>query len=107
MSDQAPPEAPAPTAKSTRKKPVCAICGKEASKPRAFGMVRPAIAQTMLADHPDLHADSIICSKHAAPYRTQYVTDLLARRAQRVPTHALLGSKHRRAPTAWKHFREP
>ena len=70
---------PAPPAKAPRKKTPCAICGKEASKPRAFGLVRPAIAQTMLVDHPDLNVDSIICGKHAGPYRTQYVTDLLAR----------------------------
>jgi len=81
MSDQVTPQTPPSAAgsKAARKRTPCAICGKEASKPRAFGMVRPAIAQTMLADHPDLHADSIICSKHAAPYRSQYVSDLLAR----------------------------
>src|SRR5437763_13927345 len=67
------------TKKPARKKPICAVCGKEATKPRAFGMVRPPIAQIMLGDHPDLHPDSIICGNHAAPYRTQYVTDLLAR----------------------------
>jgi len=82
MSDQVTPPAPAPTTagtKAARKRTPCAICGREASSARAFGMVRPAIAQTMLADHPDLHGDSIICGKHAAPYRSQYVTELLAR----------------------------
>ena len=33
----------------------------------------------MLADHPDLSADSIICGKHASPYRSRYVTEMLAR----------------------------
>jgi len=65
--------------KSARRRTPCAICGKEARDARAFGMVRPAIAQTMLADHPELNADSTICGKHAAPYRSQYVTELLAR----------------------------
>jgi len=82
MSDQVTPSTPASTTtgtKAARKRTPCAICGREASAPRAFGMVRPAIAQSMLADHPDLHADSIICGKHAAPYRSQYVAELLER----------------------------
>jgi uncharacterized membrane protein len=68
-----------PNSKSARRRTPCAICGKEARDARAFGMIRPAIAQTMLADHPDLTADSIICGKHAAPYRSKYVTEMLAR----------------------------
>jgi uncharacterized membrane protein len=82
MSEQVTPPIPASTTtgtKAARKRTPCAICGREASAPRAFGMVRPAIAQSMLADHPDLHADSIICGKHAAPYRSQYVAELLER----------------------------
>ena len=72
---------PVPPAKSKlpKQRPPCAICGKDAKQPRAFGMVRPAIAHAMLADHPELTADSIICGKHPAPYRSQYVAELLAR----------------------------
>jgi uncharacterized membrane protein len=68
-----------PNSKSARRRTPCAICHKEARDARAFGMVRPAIAQAMLTDHPELTADSIICGKHAAPYRSQYVTEMLAR----------------------------
>ena len=68
-----------PTSKAARRRTPCAICGKEARDARAFGLVRPAIAQAMLADHPELSADSTICGRHAAPYRSQYVTELLAR----------------------------
>ena len=68
-----------PGSKSARRRTPCAICGKEARDARAFGLVRPAIAQTMLVDHPELTADSTICGRHAAPYRSQYVTELLAR----------------------------
>jgi uncharacterized membrane protein len=72
------PIPPSPTKSARRRKP-CAICGKEARDARAFGMIRPAVAQAMLADHPDLTADSIICGKHASPYRSRYVTEMLAR----------------------------
>ena len=72
------PIPPSPTKSARRRKP-CAICGKEARDARAFGMIRPAVAQAMLADHPDLTANSIICGKHASPYRSRYVTEMLAR----------------------------
>ena len=42
-------------------------------------MVRPAIAQAVLADHPGLTADSAICRKHLTAYRSRYMEDLLAR----------------------------
>jgi uncharacterized membrane protein len=74
----APSEAP-PPGKAPRRRRLCAICGKEARDARAFGLVRPAVAQAMTADYPALTADSIICGKHVAPYRSNYVTDLLAR----------------------------
>jgi len=44
-----------------------------------FGMIRPAMAKAMLADHPELTADSVICRKHLVAYRTQYVEDMLER----------------------------
>lgn len=48
-------------------------------EPRAFGLVRPSVAQAMLLDHPEFTSDSLICGKHIAPYRSNYVTDLLER----------------------------
>ena len=79
MTEQNVPQ-PSPTdPKAARRRPHCAICGKEAREPRAFGLIRPAVAQAMMLDHPGLHADSLICGKHVAPYRSSYVTDLLER----------------------------
>jgi uncharacterized membrane protein len=62
-----------------RARPRCAICGEEAHQPMEFGMVRPAIAEAILAEHPDLTADSAICRKHLIVYRTRYIEDMLAR----------------------------
>ena len=42
-------------------------------------MIRPAIAQAMLADHPGLTADSAVCRKHLIAYRTRYIEDMLVR----------------------------
>ena len=33
----------------------CAICGKDAKHPIAFGMIRPALAAMIAAEHPGLH----------------------------------------------------
>jgi uncharacterized membrane protein len=60
-------------------RPRCAICHEVAHQPLEFGMIRPAIAQAMLADHPGLTADSAICRKHLIAYRTRYIEDMLAR----------------------------
>lgn len=79
MTDQNVPQQPRIDPKAARRRPHCAICGKEAREPRAFGLIRPAVAQAMLLDHPELHADSLICGKHVVPYRSSYVTDLLER----------------------------
>jgi uncharacterized membrane protein len=72
-----------PAAESTkprrRPRPRGAICGQEAQEPLAFGPIRPAIAQAMLAEHPNLTAESVICHKHLIPYRTRYVEDMLER----------------------------
>jgi len=57
----------------------CAICGEEAHEPLVFGTIRPAIAQAMLAEHPELTTDSAICRKHLAAYRGRYIEDMLAR----------------------------
>jgi uncharacterized membrane protein len=57
----------------------CAICGEEAHEPLVFGTIRPAIAQAMLADNPELTADSTICRKHLVAYRSRYIEEMLAR----------------------------
>jgi uncharacterized membrane protein len=62
-----------------RPRPHCAVCGQESREPLKFGTVRPAIAQAMLADHPELTADSIVCRKHLVAYRTRYVEEMLER----------------------------
>jgi uncharacterized membrane protein len=59
-------------------RPRCAICHEEAGQPLEFGMIRPAIAQAILAEHPGVTADAVICRKHLTAYRTRYVEDLLA-----------------------------
>jgi uncharacterized membrane protein len=62
-----------------RKHAPCAICEEAAREPIAFGAVRSAIAQAMLADYPGLTPDSVLCRKHLIPYRTRYVESLLER----------------------------
>jgi uncharacterized membrane protein len=80
MSEQSMPQHTPPVAsKAAHRRKPCAICGKEVREPRAFGLVRPAVAQAMLRDHPELTSDSPICGKHIAPYRSSYVTGLLER----------------------------
>jgi uncharacterized membrane protein len=77
MSDTAAPE----PARSPRRRPHphCGLCGEEAREALAFGMIRPAIAKSILAEHPGLTADSAICRRHLAAYRTRYVEEMLAR----------------------------
>lgn len=62
-----------------RLRPHCAICGKEAREPMRIAALRPAIAQLITADHPQLTADDAVCAHHVADYRTRYVADLLER----------------------------
>ncbi len=82
MSDDTPPKrVDKASAKTVRRRPRphCAICGEEAHQPVEFGMVRPAIAEAIIAEHPDLTADAAICRKHLVAYRTRYIEDMLAR----------------------------
>ena len=82
MSDNTPHKhADEASAKPVRRRPRphCAICGEEAHQPVEFGMVRPAIAEAILAEHPDLTADAAVCRKHLVAYRTRYIEDMLAR----------------------------
>jgi uncharacterized membrane protein len=62
-----------------RTHPSCAICGETAHDPLDFGMIRAPIAKAMLAEHPELTPESIICRKHLIPYRTRYVEEMLER----------------------------
>jgi uncharacterized membrane protein len=78
MTDNTTPERSGEAPKPSRHAH-CAICGKVPREALAFGMIRPALAQTILAEHPDLTADSPICRDHLVPYRTRYVEDMLAR----------------------------
>jgi uncharacterized membrane protein len=57
----------------------CAICGEDAHEPLVFGTIRPAIAQAILAEHPELTADSTVCRKHLVAYRSRYIEEMLAR----------------------------
>ena len=57
----------------------CAICHEDAREPLVFGTIRPAIAQAMLAEHPELTADSTICRRHLVAYRSRYIEEMLAR----------------------------
>ncbi len=80
MSDH-PQRETLPPGKPARRPPQrrCAICGEESRDPVVFGMVRPAVARAMSADHPNLGHDDAICRRHLIDYRTRYVEDLLSR----------------------------
>ena len=60
-------------------RPQCAICGKDARAPMRFGALRPALADMMSAEHPNLTANDLVCGQHLNDCRTRYVADLLAR----------------------------
>lgn len=74
MTDQTTPSPP-----RKRVRPLCAICGKEARAPMRFGALRPALADLLGAEHPDLTANDVLCGDHLNDYRTRYVAELLAR----------------------------
>ena len=75
MTDQTIPSSPP----HKRVRPLCAICGKEARAPMRVGALRPALADAVLADHPNLTADDVVCGQHLNDYRTRYVASLLER----------------------------
>ena len=74
---QTPP--PSPPRRRPRPRVHCALCEKEAREPIKFGDIRPAVAEMMLTEHPNLTADDTICRQHVSDYRTRYVADLLER----------------------------
>jgi uncharacterized membrane protein len=55
------------------------MCGEATREPIAFGMVRPSLATRLVAAHPQLKADDVICRKHLTEERTRYVEQLLER----------------------------
>ncbi|HVZ52643.1 MAG TPA: DUF1003 domain-containing protein [Pseudolabrys sp.] len=77
-SDLMPPAPPAPR-RRPRPHIHCALCQKDAREPIKFGAIRPAIAEMMSAEHPNLAPDDTVCRKHVSDYRTRYVADLLER----------------------------
>jgi len=80
MSNPSVPEnLPSEPPKPPRRRPRCAICGNEARQPTPFGLVRPALAAMIAAEHPDLTPDSLICRAHLVDYRTRYIEDMLER----------------------------
>jgi uncharacterized membrane protein len=71
-----------PKLASTRpaaKRGICAITGGEFSRKNlvALGTLRPALAEHIRNDYPDLHDDSLISAKALSVYRTRYVQELL------------------------------
>ncbi len=107
-----PPAAPVPPARK-RVRPRCALCGKEAREPMLFGSVRPAIAELMSAEHPNLTAGDTICGRHVSDYRTRYVAGLLERERgelselekQVVESLAREETVARDVEAAWEHHR--
>jgi uncharacterized membrane protein len=77
MRDKAMTDSHSAPAKPRRLHMRCAICGEQVRDPVPFGLIRPAIAQAMQAEHPDINADSTICRKHLISYRTRYVEQML------------------------------
>lgn len=70
----------APTSSPRQRKAApCAICGETTREPIVFGMVRPSLASGLLAEHPNLSANDVICRKHLTEQRTRYVENLLER----------------------------
>ncbi len=60
-------------------RPRCAICGEPIREAIAFGMVRPALATRIIAAHPEIGANDLICRRHLTEERTRYVEQLLER----------------------------
>lgn len=61
------------------KRGICAITGAEFSRKNLvpLGTLRPAVAEHIRTDYPQLDEDSLISSKALARYRTRYVEELL------------------------------
>jgi uncharacterized membrane protein len=68
-----------PSPRPAAKRGICAITGGEFSRKNlvALGTLRPALADHIRNDYPDLHEDSLISAKALSVYRTRYVQELL------------------------------
>ncbi len=63
----------------------CAICGQTTRDSIAFGVIRPSLATRLLASHPKLAADHLICRKHLTEQRSRYVEELLEHERGEIP----------------------
>ena len=76
----APPPAEAPAASAgSKKRGVCAISGQEMARRNLveIGTLRPALADHIRNDFPDLPDHALISVKELARYRTRYVEEIL------------------------------
>lgn len=64
---------------SSKKRGVCAISGQEMARRNLveIGTLRPALADHIRRDYPDLSDESLISAKELARYRTRYVEEIL------------------------------
>jgi uncharacterized membrane protein len=72
-------EVPVPAGSIGRKRGVCAISGQETARKNLIeiGTLRPALAEHIRSDFPDLPDHALISLKELARYRTRYVEELL------------------------------
>lgn len=72
-------EMPAATGGAGRKRGVCAISGQEMARKNLveIGTLRPALAEHIRRDFPDLPDHALISLKELARYRTRYVEEIL------------------------------
>ncbi len=58
----------------------CALCapGPGGADPRPLSSLAPAIAALILAEHPGLAPEALICRSHRAAYRGRHIANLLA-----------------------------
>jgi uncharacterized membrane protein len=61
------------------KRGICAICGEETARRNlvALDMLRPSLAERILADYPQLTGHSLVSKAELARYRTRYVEEIL------------------------------
>ena len=66
-------------AAASKKRGVCAICGQEMARKNLIeiGTLRPALADHIRRDFPEISDDSFISVKELARYRTRYVEEIL------------------------------
>ena len=64
-----------------RPRPLCSVCGKEVAARDAvrLDIVRPSIVERMREQCPDLPADGFVCRADLDRFRSDYVSEMLAR----------------------------